>query len=62
MGGACSASGETRDAYGVLAEKPEGKRRLGRGVNNIKMDHRIVGWRYIEWIYLAQDRSGGRLL
>jgi hypothetical protein len=43
MGGACSASGETRDACRVLAEKPEGKRRLGRWLNNIKMDHKVVG-------------------
>jgi hypothetical protein len=30
MGGACSTNGEKRNAYRILAGKPEGKRPLGR--------------------------------
>jgi hypothetical protein len=44
----------------VLVGKPEGKRPLGRPrfrwVDNIKMDLQEVGWRDMDWIYLAQDR------
>jgi hypothetical protein len=39
---------ETRNAYRILVEKPEGKRPLGRprcrSVDNIKMDLREMGW------------------
>jgi hypothetical protein len=42
----------------VLVGKPEGRRSLERPrrrfVNNIKMDHREVGWRSMDWIDLAQ--------
>jgi hypothetical protein len=42
IGGACSAYGEGRGAYGVLMGKPEGKRSLQRlncrWKDNIKMD------------------------
>jgi hypothetical protein len=44
--------------------KPEGKRPLGRPrrrwVNNIKMDHREIGWYGMDWIDLAQDRDQWR--
>jgi hypothetical protein len=43
--------GETRNAYGILVGKPEGKRPLGRQdktrqdwVDNIKMDLGEIGW------------------
>jgi hypothetical protein len=40
--------GETRNAYRILVEKPEGKRPLGRPrrrwVDNIKMDLGEMGW------------------
>jgi hypothetical protein len=40
---------------------PEGKRPLGRPkgrwVDNIKMDHREIGWDCIDWINLAQNRD-----
>jgi hypothetical protein len=46
--------GEKRNAYMILAEKLEGRRRVGRPrrrwVDNIKMD----------WIDLAQDRDQWR--
>jgi hypothetical protein len=40
--------GERRGAYSVLVEKPEGRKPLERPrrrwQDNIKMDHRKVGW------------------
>jgi hypothetical protein len=42
MGRACNTNGEKRNAYRILARKPEGKRPLGRlrrsWVDNIKID------------------------
>jgi hypothetical protein len=41
--------------------KPEGKRPLGRPrlrrMNNIKTDHREIGWGDMDWIDLAEDRD-----
>jgi hypothetical protein len=58
--------GETRNAYRILVEKPEGNRPLGRPrrrwVDNIKMDFREIGWDGMDWIYLAQDRDQWRAL
>jgi hypothetical protein len=46
--------------------KPEGKRPLGRPrsrwVDNIKMDHRGIGWGGMDWIDLALDRNQWRVL
>jgi hypothetical protein len=46
--------------YGVLVERPEGKRALGRPrrkwEDNIKMDLREIGIEGANWIRLAQDR------
>jgi hypothetical protein len=53
--------GEKRNAYGLLAEKPEGRRPLGRPrrrwVDNIKMNLGEIGWSGVDWIYLAEDRN-----
>ena len=53
--------GEERGVYRVLAGKPEGKRPMGRPrprwVNNIRMDLQEVGYGYMDWIGLAQDRD-----
>jgi hypothetical protein len=53
--------GETRNTYGILVGKPEGKRPLGiprrRWVDNIKMDLREKGWDGMGWIELAEDRD-----
>jgi hypothetical protein len=58
--------GETRNAYRLLVEKPEGKRPLGRPrrrwVDNIRMDLGEVGWGGVKWIGLAQDRNRWRAL
>ena len=56
--------GERRGAYRVLVGKPEGWNPLGRSrsgwEDNIKMDHREVGWGSMNWIDLAQDRDRWR--
>jgi hypothetical protein len=48
-------------AYWILVGKPEGKRPLGRprlrGVDNINMDIKEIGWDGVDWIALAQDRD-----
>jgi hypothetical protein len=56
--------GEKTNAYRLLVGKPEGKRPLGRPrrrwVDNIRVDHREVGWGDVDWIVLAQDRNRWR--
>jgi len=58
--------GESGGVYGVLVEKPEGKRQLGRPrrrwEDNIKMDLREVGCGDMDWIDVAQDRDRWRAL
>jgi hypothetical protein len=58
--------GENRNAYKILVGRPEGKRPLGRArhrwVDNIKIDHREIGWDGVDWIDLAQDRDQWRAL
>jgi hypothetical protein len=58
--------GETRNAYRILVEKPDGKRPLGRSrrrrMDNIKMDLGEIGWDGMDWIELAQDRDQWRVL
>ena len=55
---------QSRNAYTVLVEKPEGKRPLGRPrhrwEDNIKMDLKEVGCDPGEWIDLADDRDQRR--
>jgi hypothetical protein len=57
--------GVKRNAYRILAGKPEGKRPLGkprrRWVDNIKIDLRDIGWDCMDWIDLAQDMISGGL-
>ncbi|KAJ4439547.1 hypothetical protein ANN_07671 [Periplaneta americana] len=56
--------GESRNAYGVLVGRSEGKIPLGRPrrrwEDNIKMDLREVGYDGRDWINLAQDRDQWR--
>jgi hypothetical protein len=54
--------GEKRNAYRILVGKPEGKRPLGRWVDNIKMDLREIRCDGMDWIDLAQDRDHMRSL
>jgi hypothetical protein len=58
--------GETRNAYRLLAGKPEGRMPLGRPrcrwVDNIRMDLVEVGRGDVDWIGLAQDRDRWRAL
>jgi len=58
--------GERRGVYRVLVVKSEGKRTLGiprsRWEDNIKMDLQEVGCGGMDWIELAQDRGGWRLV
>jgi hypothetical protein len=66
MGWACGAYGRGEGVYRVLVGKPEGKRPLGRPrrgwVDNIRMDLQEVGWGYVDWVGLAQDRDRWRTL
>jgi hypothetical protein len=63
MGRACGVHGEVRNVY-ILVGKPAGRRPLGkprhRWKNNIKMDLREIGFGYVDWIQLAQDRDRWR--
>jgi hypothetical protein len=58
--GHVACMGERRGVYRVLAERPEGKRPLGRPrhrwEDNIKLDLRDTGINGVNWIELAQDR------
>jgi hypothetical protein len=57
---------ERRGTYRILVGRPEGRRPLGRPRHGwedyIKMDLQEVGWGSMDWIDLAQDREGCRLL
>ena len=57
---------EERGVYSVLVGKPEVGRPLGRPrlrwVDNIRMDLQEVGYGYMDWIGLAQDRDRWRTL
>jgi len=55
-----------RGVYRFLLGKPEGRRPLGRPrrrwVDIIRMDLQEVGFGYMDWIWLAQDRDRWRTL
>jgi hypothetical protein len=57
---------EKRNAYWILGVKPDRNRPIGtsrhRWVENIKMDHREIGWGGMGWSDLAQDRDKWRAL
>jgi hypothetical protein len=60
----CNTNGETRNAYMIFVEKPEGKgplRRLRRRwVDNTKIDLREIGWGGMDWIDLVYGRDQWR--
>jgi len=66
MGWACGAYALGEAVYRILVGKPEGKRPLGRPrlrwVYNIRMDLQEVGFGYMHWIGLSQDRDRWRTL
>jgi hypothetical protein len=55
-----------RNAYRILAGRPEGRRLLGRPrnrwVDNVNMDLKEIGWDGMDWIDLEQDRDQWRAL
>jgi hypothetical protein len=57
MGGVCSANGDERDVYRILAGKPEGKRSLvkprRRWEDNVRMDIQEVECGGMDWFELA---------
>jgi hypothetical protein len=58
--------GEKRNAYRLLVRKPKGRRPLGRPrrrwLDNIREYLVEVGWGYVDWIGLAQDKDRWRAL
>jgi uncharacterized membrane protein YkgB len=60
LSGHVARMGVKRTAYRLLVGKPEGRRPLRRArrrrVDNIKMDIVELGWGWVDWIGLAQDR------
>jgi hypothetical protein len=66
MGGKCSTHGRDEKWYKILVGKPEGKRPLRihkrRWEDNIRMDHREIRWKGVDWMHLAQDRVSGGIL
>jgi hypothetical protein len=54
------------NSYRLLVRKPEGRRVLERPrhrwLDNIRMDLEGVGWGYVDWIGLSQDRDKWRAL
>jgi hypothetical protein len=53
---------EKRNAYTLLVGEPDGRRPLGRWVDNIKMHLGETGWSGVDWVGLAQDRHKWRAL
>lgn len=52
--------GKIKNAYKILAQKPEGKNPLGKRSkqeDNIQMDIKETRCDNMEWIYLAQNRN-----
>jgi hypothetical protein len=64
--GYVARKGTSRNVYRILVVKSERKRPMGRPrrtcVDNIKMDHREIGWNGMDWIDLAQDREKWKAL
>ena len=64
MGGECSTIGEEEKFIQGLVGKPEMKKLIGRpsriSYDNIKMDHKEIGWQGVNWISLAEDKDKWR--
>lgn len=53
-------NGKDKNAYKILAHKPEGKnplRKRSKQDDNIQMDIKETRCNNMEWIYLAQNRN-----
>jgi len=60
MAGHVACVGKMRNAYKILAGKPEGNRPLGRPMhrwNNIRMDLKEIVREGVDWVHVAQDRD-----
>jgi hypothetical protein len=59
--GRVARMGDKRSAYRLMVGKPEGRRPPGRPrrrcLDNIRMDLVEVGWGYVDWIGLTQNRN-----
>jgi len=57
---------EMRNECNILVGKREGKRPLGRTrgrwEDNSRMDLGEIGWEFMDWMHLAQDRANSGLL
>ena len=64
LAGHLASMGKEREVYRFLVGKPEGRRPVGRPrrrwVDNIRMDLQEVGYGYMDWIGLVQDRDRWR--
>jgi hypothetical protein len=64
MGEACSTHARDEKKIENFGRKCEGKRPRGRRrrrlEDNIKMELREIGWKFEDWIYLAQYRNQSR--
>jgi hypothetical protein len=64
--GHAARMGQKRNAYRIFVTKPEDKKPLGRPrrrwEDNIKTDHKDIGWGSKDWIHLAQDRDQWKAL
>jgi hypothetical protein len=62
----CNTNGKKGNAYRILVRKPEEMRPLERPrrrwVNNIKIGLTEIGWDYVDWNYLAQNRDQWKAL
>jgi hypothetical protein len=54
------------NAYSILVGKPEGKRLRGRPrhrrEDNIRLDLTEIGWKYLDWMHMAQDKDQWRAI
>jgi hypothetical protein len=62
MGGACEGcGGEKGNVYRCVVGKPEEQRSFGRSGGvckyRIKIDLKETGWKDVNWIHVAQDKT-----
>jgi hypothetical protein len=57
IGAACGTQGEMRHGYKNVAGKPQGKRKMYREWENIKIDHGGIGCEGVEWVIMHKYRA-----